>query len=421
MHLIRIALASLANRRFTALLTVFAIALSVCLLLAVERVRTEARASFANTISGTDLIVGARSGSVNLLLYSVFRIGNATNNIRWDSFERFAGHRQVKWAIPISLGDSHRGYRVMGTSADYFEHYRYARSQPLQLAQGRAFAEDPFEVVLGAEVAQALGYGLGERIVLAHGVARISLVKHEDKPFTVVGILARTGTPVDRTLHISLAGMEALHVDWRSGMPARGAAQVSAEQARAMDLQPKQITAMLLGLNSKIATFSLQREINEFRGEPLLAILPGVALQELWSLMGTAEQALFVVSLFVVLTGLIGMLTAILTSLNERRREMAILRSVGARPWHIASLLVLEAFALALAGTLLGLALLYLGIAASQGYVQANYGLYLALNAPSSYEWTLLAGILGAALLMGSVPAWRAYRQSLADGLSIRL
>jgi putative ABC transport system permease protein len=421
MHLIRIALASLANRRFTALLTVFAIALSVCLLLAVERVRTEARASFANTISGTDLIVGARSGSVNLLLYSVFRIGNATNNIRWDSFERFAEHRQVQWAIPISLGDSHRGYRVMGTSTAYFEHYRYARSQILQLAQGRAFAEDPFEVVLGAEVAQALGYGLGEKIVLAHGVATISLVKHDDKPFTVVGILERTGTPVDRTLHISLAGMEALHIDWHNGMPARGAAQVSADQARAMDLQPKQITAFMLGLNSKIATFSLQREINEFRGEPLLAILPGVALQELWSLMGTAEQALFVVSLFVVLTGLIGMLTAILTSLNERRREMAILRSVGARPWHIASLLVLEAFTLALAGVAFGVALLYLGIAASQGFVQANYGLYLALNTPSGYEWKLLGSILLAAVAMGSVPAWRAYRQSLADGLSIRL
>ncbi|MFN9526832.1 MAG: ABC transporter permease [Pseudomonadaceae bacterium] len=421
MHLIRIALASLANRRFTALLTVFAIALSVCLLLAVERVRTEARASFANTISGTDLIVGARSGSVNLLLYSVFRIGNATNNIRWDSFEHFANHRQVKWAIPISLGDSHRGYRVMGTSTAYFEHYRYARSQALQLAQGREFADDPFEVVLGAEVAQALGYGLGEKIVLAHGVATISLVKHDDKPFTVVGILERTGTPVDRTLHISLAGMEALHIDWQNGMPARGTAQISADQARTMDLQPKQITAFMLGLNSKIATFSLQREINEFRGEPLLAILPGVALQELWSLMGTAEQALFVVSLFVVLTGLIGMLTAILTSLNERRREMAILRSVGARPWHIASLLVLEAFALALAGVAFGVALLYLGIAGSQGFVQANYGLYLALNAPSSYEWKLLGGILAAAVAMGSVPAWRAYRQSLADGLSIRL
>jgi putative ABC transport system permease protein len=421
MYLLRLALASLANRRFTAFLTAFAIALSVCLLLAVERVRTEARASFASTISGTDLIVGARSGSVNLLLYSVFRIGNATNNIRWDSFEHFANSKQVKWAIPISLGDSHRGYRVMGTNESYFEHYQYGRQQHLELAEGRPFATDPFEVVLGAEVADALHYKLGDKLVLAHGVAVVSLVKHDDKPFTVVGILKRTGTPVDRTLHISLGGMEAIHIDWHNGVPAQGAGRITADQARNMDLTPTAITAFMLGLNNKISTFALQREINEFRGEPMLAILPGVALQELWSLMGTAEKALFVISLFVVLTGLIGMLTAILTSLNERRREMAILRSVGARPWHIASLLILEAFALALAGAVSGLALLYTGIAAAQGYVQANYGLYLPLSLPSAYEWTLLGGILGAALLMGVVPAWRAYRQSLADGLSIRL
>ncbi len=420
MYLLRLALASLNNRRFTAVLTVLAIALSVCLLLAVERVRTEARSSFASTISGTDLIVGARSGSVNLLLYSVFRIGNATNNIRWSSFEWLSDNPKVKWAIPISLGDSHRGYRVMGTDSGYFEHYQYGRSQTLQLAQGKPF-EDLFDVVLGAEVAAALNYQLGQELVLAHGVSEVSLSKHDDKPFRVSGILARTGTPVDRTLHISLAGMEALHVDWQNGVPAQGAGRISAEKAREIGLQPKAITAVLLGLKSKIATFALQRQINEYPGEPLQAILPGVALQELWSLMGTAEKALFVVSLFVVLTGLIGMLTAILTSLNERRREMAILRSVGARPWHIASLLLLEAFTLALAGVVFGLLLLYLGIAVSQGYVQANYGLFLPLNLPGRYEWSLLGAILAAALLMGSVPAWRAYRQSLSDGLSIRL
>lgn len=422
MHLLRIALRSLNNRRFTALLTIFAIALSITLLLAVERVRTETRSSFASTISSTDLIVGARSGSVNLLLYSVFRIGNATNNIRWSSFEHFAQHRQVKWAVPMSLGDSHHGYRVLGTTEDYFSHYQYGRKQHLKLRDGRFFSDQaPFEVVLGAEVADALNYELGQEIVLAHGVAKISLVNHDDKPFTAVGILERTGTPVDRTLHIALAGMEALHIDWQHGAPAYGNRKISAEQALEMDLQPKEITAMLLGLNSKIATFALQREINQWRGEPLLAILPGVALQELWSLMSTAEKALFIVSLFVVLTGLIGMLTAILTSLNERRREMAILRSVGARPWHIAGLLILEAFALALAGIALGVALLYLAIALAQAPLQSYYGLYLPLSAPSAYEWTLLAGVLLAGIVMGAVPAWRAYRQSLSDGLNIRL
>lgn len=422
MHLLRIALRSLNNRRFTALLTIFAIALSITLLLAVERVRTETRASFASTISSTDLIVGARSGSVNLLLYSVFRIGNATNNIRWSSFEHFAQHPKVAWAVPMSLGDSHQGYRVLGTTEDYFTHYQYGRKQHLKMRDGRFFSDlAPFEVVLGAEVADALNYKIGQDIVLAHGVASISLVNHDDKPFTTVGILERTGTPVDRTLHIALAGMEAIHIDWQHGAPAYGNRKISAEQALKMDLQPKEITAMLLGLNSKIATFAVQREINQWRGEPLLAILPGVALQELWSLMGTAEKALFVVSLFVVLTGLIGMLTAILTSLNERRREMAILRSVGARPWHIAGLLILEAFTLALAGITLGVALLYVGIAAAQAPLQSLYGLYLPLSASTLYEWTLLGAVLLAGVLMGAVPAWRAYRQSLSDGLNIRL
>lgn len=429
MPLLRIALASLANRRFIAVLTVLTIALSVALLLSVERLRSETRASFASTVSGTDLIVGARTGSLNLLLYSVFRIGNATNNIRWQSYEMLAEHPQVKWAVPISLGDSHKGFRVLGTTPEYFQQYRYARQQPLSFSQGRAFAEDPFEVVLGAAVAKQLGYQLGQNLTLAHGVARVSLVQHDDKPFEVVGILAPTGTPVDQSLHISLAGMEALHLDWQNGMPGHANQRISAEQIRqcqshescAAALQPKAITAILLGLNSRIAAFAVQREVNQYSYEPLQAILPGVALQELWSLMSMAEQALLLISFCVVLTGLIGMLTAILASQNERRREMAILRSVGARPSHLAGLLMLEVGVLMLAGLLLGVLFSYLGTLLAAPWLQAQYGLQLTLAAPNLSELKLLAGIFCAGLGIGLLPAIRAYRQSLADGLSIRM
>ncbi|HDZ57948.1 MAG TPA: ABC transporter permease [Pseudomonas xinjiangensis] len=419
MYLLRLALKSLGNRRFSALLTIVAIGLSVTLLLGVEKVRTEARASFASTISGTDLIVGARSGSVQLLLYSVFRIGNATNNVRWESFEHFAEHPRVDWAIPLSLGDSHRGFMVLGTNLDYFDHFRYGRSQKLQLRTGEPF-NDLYDAVLGADVARELGYRLDKELVLAHGTGAVSFVDHADKPFRVSGILEKTGTPVDRTIHISLEGMQAIHVDWQQGMPARGTARVDAEQARSLDLRPKAITAMLLGLTNRISTFAVQRDINQYAGEPLLAILPGVALQELWSLLGVAERALFIVSGFVVLTGLVGMLTAILSSLNERRREMAILRSVGAKPRHIFGLLLLEAASLALAGILLGLGLMYAGLWLAQPLILSQYGLFVPITPPGLYEWSLLGAILLASILMGSVPAWRAYRQSLADGLSIR-
>ena len=129
MYLITLALKSLRNRKFTALLTIISIALSVALLLGVERVRNDAKLTFTNTISGTDLIVGARSGSVQLLLYSVFRIGNPTNNISWESYQDISSNPLTKWSVPISLGDSHRGFRVMGTVKDYFTHFRYARKK----------------------------------------------------------------------------------------------------------------------------------------------------------------------------------------------------------------------------------------------------------------------------------------------------
>ncbi len=415
--ILALALRSLWNRRFTALLTLFAISLSVALLLAVERVRTDARGSFANTISGTDLIVGARAGSIQLLLYSVFRIGSPTNNISWESYREIADHRDVAWTIPIALGDSHKGFRVLGTTGDYFRHYRYARTRELTFTAGRPF-EALYDAVLGAQVAEQLGYDLGEPIVVAHGAGAVSFVEHADKPFRVVGILAPTGTPVDRTVHVSLEAIEAIHLGWESGAPLQGLSLPGRDRA---DLTPKSITAFLVGLDSKIKTFRVQRHINDYRKEPLLAILPGVALQELWDLMAVAERALLAISGFVVLVGLTGMLTMILAGLNERRREMAILRSVGARPVHLFALLVSEAVGLALAGAATGLGLLYLGLAAVRPFVARNYGLYLDIAAPSGYEWSLLGGVVGAAFLMGLIPAWRAYRNALTDGLTVRV
>jgi putative ABC transport system permease protein len=410
---------SLWNRRLTSALVVLAIALSVTLLLGVERLRTQARASFAHTLSGTDLIVGARGGPINLLLYSVFRIGDPTNNVNWSSYRTLTTHPQVAWTIPLSLGDSHRGFRVLGTSRDYFQHYRYGRDQPLRFAEGREF-EDVFDAVLGAEVADRLGYRPGQSIVIAHGAGEVSFALHDDKPFRVVGILARTGTPVDQTVHVSLEGIEAIHADWRGGAPIPGM-RLSAEQVRQLDLTPKTITAFLVGLKSKTAIFRLQREINEFAAEPLLAILPGLTLQQLWDLLGLAENALLVVSGLVVLVGLTVMLAALLTGLNERRREMAILRALGARPGQIFALVLGESMALALAGAAFGVLLLQGALLLAGPMLQARLGLAIAGWPPSSHELILLAAVLGCGLLAGLFPAWRAYRYSVADGMTIRI
>lgn len=418
--ILNLAWKSLWNRRATALLTVSAIAVSVALLLGVQKLRTAARESFASTVSGVDLIVGARSGPLNLLLYSIFRIGDATANVSWKTYQKIATHPDVAWTIPISLGDSHRGFRVMGTDHNYFEHYRFGGSRELRFSSGRAF-HDLYDTVLGSDVARTLGYKLGDSIIVAHGVGNVSFAEHKDKPFRVVGILAPTGTPVDRTVHVSLEAITAIHIDWQSGMQAPPGYRVSPAEARLRDLTPDTITAFLVGMRSRVMTFTMQRAINEYRQEPLLAILPGVALSQLWELVSVADTALMIVAAFVVLAGLLGMLTAILTSLNERRREMAVLRSVGARPRHVLALLVAEAGLLATLGVAGGIGLTYLLLLGGRPLLEKRFGIFVAVRGLSEVDLAILGGIIAAALLMGLVPAFRAYRNALSDGLQVRV
>lgn len=413
--MLRLALGSLGARAVTVGLTVLSIALSVALFLGVEKVRTGARASFADTISDTDLIVGARSGAVQLLLYSVFRIGTATNNLTWDSYQDLAARPEVAWAVPISLGDSHRQFRVMGTTGEYFDRYRYRGGQPLAFAEGGRPA-DLFDAVVGADVAAELGYAVGEPIVVAHGLA--SFTEHDELPFRIAGVLAKTGTPVDRTVIVGLEAIEAIHVDWRGGAQIPGRS-TPADVLRGMDLTPRAVTAAMVGVTDRMQVFSLQRAINEYPEEPLLAVLPGVALQELWGLVGVAETALVAVSGMVVATALLGMAAMIFSGLNERRREMAILRSVGARPATVVGLLMLEAVLMAAAGAVLGIVLLYAALLVARPYVDAAFGLYLPVEAPSVREGLVVGAVVAAAALTSLLPALRAYRLSLADGMTV--
>ena len=446
-----LALRSVLNRRATAILTALTVAISVTLFLGVEKVRHGARASFESTISGTDLIVGARSSPINLLLYSVFHIGDPTNAISWESYQAVAGAPGVDWTVPISLGDSHRGYRVVGTDNRFFEHYDYAGGRDLAFASGGAL-DDLHSAVVGATVARELGYQTGTEIIVAHGGGEFSFVQHDAHPFTITGVLAPTGTPVDRSVFVSLRAIEAIHGGGaheediaasedhpdshaHAGKDAHehedehgdehedepgGGGETDAETG-ADPLQPDQISAFLVGLEHPSAALRLQRQINTYPDEPLQAIIPGMTLVQLWSVVGAAERTLAAIAAFVVLAGLISILTSILTSLNERRREMAILRALGARPHHIFALLVSEAALIALAGAILGTGLTYGVLAAAQPMLEARYGILIAQMTPGLYDIAIIAAVTLGAAVLAAFPAWRAYRNSLADGMTIRV
>ena len=420
--ILAIAWASAWNRRLTLSLVVVSVALSTFLLIGIERLRTDVRDSFAQSVSGTDLVVGARGGALPLMLNAVFRIGGATGSIRLDSLREIEKHRAVAWMVPLALGDTHRGFPVLATTTDYFTRFRYGARQALALADGRAFEgtlDTLHHAVIGAEIARALGYRVGQSIALSHGSGVIAGADHADQPFTVTGILARTGTPVDRTVHISLQAMQAIHLDWVAGMPVPGR-RTTAEQARQADLTPRQVTAALVGLKSRAAVFSVQRAVGDFAGEPLMAVLPGVALDELWSVVGVGEQALLLISAMVAVVSLAGLVAVVLAGLNERRRELAVLRAVGAAPRHILLMLAAEGALVTLAGAALGVAASALLIVTAGPWMQARFGIGLTLSAPTPAQWALLAAVLVAGLLASLVPGWRAYRLSLADGLSPR-
>ncbi|MDQ8159809.1 MAG: ABC transporter permease [Gemmatimonadota bacterium] len=526
--ILRLALTSLRSRLLTTSLTVASIALSVTLLVGIENVRAGVRDSFAGTIRGVDLIVGARGGTLQVLLSAVFGIGSPSGSVKLSTMERWQAHPAVKWVVPYSLGDSHRGFRVVGTTPEFYERYRFRKDGRIVFVSGRAAVADT-EVVIGSDAAEKLGYTIGSPVVVVHGLRDIGTSSHEAHPFHVVGILGRTFTPIDRSVYVTLGGIEAMHEPEAAGGIAgssmasaevaggrvsggrgqggtaqpqaarnsdKAAAIIAANKKRAAAMAPPpgtpmvmpgaepppgtpmvmpgaspppgtplvmpgaepppsalpevkaaaveqkaatkqlvaepaagepahdhgddQITAFFVGTKNRFEALMLQREMNTDLEEPLTAVIPGVALGELWQNIGSAEVGLRVIAIFAVAIGLTGMLVALYSSLEARRREMAILRAVGAGPRMIISLLVLESGLLALLGCLIGVATVYLGLFLAQGPIEQRFGLHLALHPLRSTEWTYLAVVMGAGLVIGFVPAWKAYRTSLVDGLSPR-
>jgi len=457
--MLRLGLKSLLNRRFVSFLTIVSIALSVCLIVGVERLRAEARAGFANSASGIDLIVASRGNPVQILLATVFGVGSTGNALSWETFDAIRAQRAIAWAVPLSMGDNHRGYPVIGTTPSYFTHFRHSGGEALELATGRAFSSAT-EAVLGAEVARRLDYGAGAEIVLAHGSGDVAFHVHDDEPFTVVGLLEPTGTAVDRMVLVSLQGFDALHSDAPDGETTardallgvvgkpgarkpKGEGQASDQREASKgynehhdhehdqhhgydhdhdhdhgEAEVRQINAVYLGLQDRTAVLGLQRTFSDYEAEPLTAVMPNVALLELWSLTGTAEAALGLMAVAVALAGMLGLLATLSAALESRRREFSVLRSVGATPGRIFALIVLEAFLLTLAGLLLGYLALMAALALLDPVLASELGLRLARWWPSSTEAALMLAILLAGLVASLVPAFRVYRITLADGLS---
>ena len=470
-YIIELALKSIRYRKATLLLSIVSISMSVVLLLGVERLRSKVEESFTSTISGTDLIVGARSGNIPILLSTVFHIGYPNQNVSWLTFEEISSIPQVDWSIPLSIGDSHKGFSVVATTDDFFAHFEYGNHQQLKSKNGEACVHGK-QGVLGARAAKELGYKIGDELVVTHGMGQEEFIKHEDEPFIIAGILEATGTPVDQSIFVSVYAMDAihshfygedvhshdvfaelldsqehLHEDEEEIQTDHDHSEHELEHAETQDhsaeehenlaeqnhsedehghnhsdvieMEPKSVSGFLLGLKNPTDILSVQRMLNEYKDEPLTAIMPVVTLLELWSIVRPIEKTLLVISILVLIVALGGILTTIITSLNDRRREMAILRSVGAKPKHIFGLIVLETAGVVLSGIITGAIVLQVVLKLLKPVITEKLGLVIKLGWFSVYDGIALLIIFICGCLIGLIPAWYTYRNALSDGLMI--
>jgi putative ABC transport system permease protein len=403
--LLSVAWNSLLSRKKTVVLTLLSLCVSTMVLLSVEHIRLQAKESFNRTISSVDLIVGAPSGQLNMLLYSIFRMGSPTNNIKYESFLMLQQHEVVQWAIPISLGDSHRGFRVMGTNDAYFTYYKYGNKQNLRFKEGHKF-DGIFEAVIGADVAKTLGYRVNDKIIIAHGIGSTSFTHHEQAPFVVSGILLPTGSPVDKTVHISLEAIEAVHLP-------PSTIQTVLNNPKNAALRPESITSVMLGLTNKFAIFRMQRELNNYSDDRLMAILPGVAMAELWSLMSTVENLLRAIAALVLISSLFGLATMLLASMNERQGEIAVLRVLGAGPFTLLLLILFESLILICISIAMAISGLKVMLVILDGWLVSEFGLFLSHNLLSSEIFNLIGLVILATMLVSLYPGIEAYKKAL--------
>ncbi|MCY1719971.1 FtsX-like permease family protein [Prolixibacteraceae bacterium Z1-6] len=421
--ILKLALKSIRYRKAALLLSILSISLSVILLLGVERIRSGIHDSFTSTISGTDLVVGARTGNISLLLTTVFHIGYTNQNVSWESYEAISSSPEVSWGIPLSLGDSHKGFPVLGTTADFFAHYKYGHNLAVQPKTGSTNIEE-MNCVLGSKVAKELGYEVGDNVVVTHGMGKEEFMKHDDEQFVVTGILGSTGTPVDQTVFVSLFAMDAIHSHFYGQEEEEHDVFEdvlnSHEGHHHQEEEPNSITGFFMGLKNPADILAVQRKINNYKIEPLTAIMPVVTLTELWNIVRPVEKMLMVISVLVLIVALGGILATLITSLNDRRREMAILRSAGAKPKHIFGLILIETIAVILSGILSGIIILQAVAILSKNLVAEKLGLMIPMEWFTINELLLLLSILLLGTLVGILPAYQSYKKSMSDGLTVK-
>lgn len=458
MPLWKIAWRSIQRRALASGLTALSMGLGVMLVVAVLLIHGVIAESFRSNASlGYNLIVGAKGGRLQLVLNTVFYLSQPVENIPYEFYQEFLSAeergdgRDGKWkdyvqrVVPVCLGDYYQQYRVVGTTPKMFDNYVFNldTGEKFEFAAGRNFHHfDPqhgfFEAVVGAKVAREAGLQVGAEIAATHGSSEGSL--HDDR-FHVVGILAPSGTPNDRAVFVNMEGFYLLQghakpVEGTAGDTAAPTEHAAGEpKTTPLPLAQREITAMLVSTRQILAP-GLSNMINE--GPVAQAVFPVGEIDALFrQIVQPFQRVLLALTAMICVVSGISILVSIYNSMSDRRREIAIMRSLGASRYTVMGVVLLEAIILALGGGLFGWLLGHGMIALASPLIEAETGVSIGLfdlappvnllayltddpiiNLEFSAEWILVPGLMLLAVVVGFLPALAAYRTDVAEALS---
>jgi len=452
MNLMKIVMKNMRQRALATWLTGTSVALGVALAIAIILIKQGVQQRFEQGTVGYEMVVGAKGSPLQLVLNTVYNLDISPGNISWKLFEQLRADPRVKLAVPFSVGDNFHGFRIVGTTDAFFKDFEFEPGHKPELAAGRVFtfteaalksafqeaeqrakerearergeevkpapapegtpANRPFEAVIGSIVARETGLQTGQTFIAAHGVQPSAEAKeHTENPWTVVGILAPTRTAADRAIYINLDSF--YHIEGHELREPTAPAKV---EEKDNDPDPGQVSSIVLKLRSPIHAFPLYRQIND--RQDAMAAFPAAEIRKLFDIVGNIDRLLFAQAILVLVVAGVAIAVSIYNSMSERRREIAILRALGARRATIFSIVLLEAMTICVMGAAAGLLGGHLVVAAANGALYRASGVVIPAFHIQALEWYILsiAVILGA--ISGIGPAWGAYRTDVAKNLA---
>lgn len=417
MNLLSLSFAYIRARWLTSALLVLLLALGVATVSLLLHFSHQAEERLTRDARGFDMVVGAKGSPLQLILSSIYHMDIPTGNIPLSEAKRLERHPQVKQAIPLALGDSYHGFRIVGTQPSYISHYK------AELGDGKPFTA-PLEVVIGARVARETRLTIGGTFAGSHGLSEGG-EEHADSPYKVAGVLKPTGTVIDRLILTPVESVWKVHGDEAHHDHGEEAHEEHEHHAHDHDEHEEQageihpsdeITALLITYRSPTAAMSLPREIN--RTTSMQAASPAFETARLLSLLGIGLDTLRLFGIILIVSAVAGMLVAIYQSMQERRYDLALMRVLGGSKAMLMRQVVMETGLLLAAGILGGLFLSHAGLALLPLFSAQLKDVGFTPLRLLPEEIAVAAGLLVAGLLVALLPALAAYRVDVSQTLA---